>query len=394
MRRLIMLLDNRKPQVKDKHAKNNGTSEQIVKEMLQIAGITIGGNKPWDIEVHNAKLYDRLIYEGELGAGESYMDGWWDCPSLDQFFDRLFREKLQDHLKDNWKNRLHVMKARMLNLQTNNRAYKVGEQHYDVGNDLYQDMLDSRLVYTCGYWENGATNLDEAQEGKLDLICRKIELKPGMKVLELGCGWGSFAKYAAEKYGAEVTGVTVSKEQVKKGNMICEGLPVNIRLDDYRNVTGMYDRVISIGIMEHVGYKNYRTYMETVDRCLKDDGIAFIHTIGGNVSKRISNPWTSTYIFPHGMLPSIAQLGEAMEGIFVMEDLHNFGADYDRTLMAWHDNFEKSWPRHKEKYGERFYRMWKFYLLSSAGAFRARSNQLWQIVLTKPGRTKPACRIS
>jgi cyclopropane-fatty-acyl-phospholipid synthase len=393
MRREIMLLDNQTSRIKY-NPLFNGKSAQIIHEALQYAGITIGGDKPWDITVHNEEVFDRLIRDGELGAGESYMDGWWDCQALDEFCNRVFRAKVQDHFKNNWINTLHVLKARLLNLQALSRSYTVGEQHYDVGNDLYRDMLDRRLAYTCAYWGNGATSLDEAQEAKLDLVCRKIELEPGMKVLDLGCGWGSFAKYAAEKYSATVTGVTVSKEQVKQGNLMCEGLPVELRLDDYRNVSGKYDRVISIGILEHVGYKNYRTYMETVDRCLEDDGIAFIHTIGGNVSKTISNPWTATYIFPHGMLPSIAQIGEAMEGLFVMEDWHNFGADYDRTLMAWYDNFERSWPKHKKKYGERFYRMWKFYLLSSAGAFRARLNQLWQIVLTKPGRTKPNCRLS
>ncbi len=375
-------------------AVKNNKSGEIIQEALRHAGITINGDKPWDIQVHNEELYERVVRDGELGVGEAYMDGWWDCEALDQLIDRVLRANLPRYFSDNWKNTLHLLKARLLNLQKYKRAYEVGERHYDVGNDLYRDMLDSRMAYTCAYWRNGANNLDEAQEAKLDLVCRKIELEPGMKVLDLGCGWGCFAKYAAEKYGAEVTGMTVSEEQVELGNAMCEGLPVNIYMDDYRNAVGQYDRVVSIGIMEHVGYKNYRTYMETADRCLKDDGIALIHTIGSPVSNTAANAWTTTYIFPNGMLPSVAQLGAAMEGLFVMEDWHNFGPDYDTTLMAWYDNFERSWPRHKENYGDRFYRMWKFYLLSSAGAFRARSNQLWQIVMTKPGRAQPNCRIS
>ncbi|MFP4193472.1 MAG: cyclopropane fatty acyl phospholipid synthase [Desulfobacterales bacterium] len=369
-------------------------SREIVEGALNHAGITIGGDNPWDIQVNNEEVFDRIVRDGELGVGESYMEGWWDCQALDQFFDKVFRAKLQQYFKDNWKAALHLLKAKLLNLQKNQRAYKVGKQHYDVGNDLYRDMLDSRMAYTCGYWSGGAADLDEAQEAKLDLVCRKIGLEPGMKVLDLGCGWGCFAKYAAEKYGAEVTGLTVSQEQVDLGNQICQGLPVNIYLDDYRNATGTYDRVVSIGIMEHVGYKNYRTYMEVANRCMKDDGIALIHTIGGNVSATSANPWTTTYIFPNSMLPSISQLGAAMEGIFVMEDWHNFGPDYDKTLMAWDENFEKSWPKYRESYGERFYRMWKFYLMSSAGAFRSRSIQLWQIVMTKPGREQPDCRLS
>ena len=390
---MLQKLDPKPSPIKDKWFKN-GKPKQMIEEALQHAGVAINGDNPWDIQVYNEEVYDRVVQDGELGAGEAYMDGWWDCPALDQFIDRVLRANLPQYFKDNWTNTLHLLKARLLNPQKSSRAWEVGEQHYDVGNELYRDMLDSRMAYTCGYWRGGASDLDEAQEAKLEVVCRKIELEPGMKVLDLGCGWGCFAKYAAEKYGAEVTGLTVSQEQVDLGNRMCQGLPATIHMDDYRNATGQYDRVVSIGIMEHVGYKNYRTYMETAERCLKDDGIALIHTIGGNVSNSASNTWFSKYIFPNGMLPSIAQLGEAMEGIFVMEDWHNFGPDYDKTLMAWYDNFEKSWPRHSETYGDRFYRMWKFYLLSSAGAFRARGNQLWQIVMTKPGRAQPDCRLS
>jgi cyclopropane-fatty-acyl-phospholipid synthase len=278
-------------------------------------------------------------------------------------------------------------------MQSRSKAFVIGERHYDLGNDLYQAMLDKRLNYTCGYWKE-ATTLDEAQEAKLELVCKKIGLQPGMRVLELGCGWGSFAKYAAEIHGAEVLGVTVSKEQVALGMELCKGLPVELRLQDYREVEGTYDAVISIGVMEHVGYKNYRTYMEVTDRCLKEDGIAFVHTIGGNKSGTTGEPWTDKYIFPNGMLPSIAQLGAAMEGLFVMEDWHNFGPHYDKTLMAWHANFEAAWPELKAQYDERFYRMWRYYLLSSAGGFRARNNQLWQIVMTRPGSPQPDCRFS
>jgi cyclopropane-fatty-acyl-phospholipid synthase len=254
-------------------------------------------------------------------------------------------------------------------------------------------MLDKRMVYTCGYWKTAQT-LEDAQEAKLDMVCKKIELKPGMSVLDLGCGFGSFAKFAAERYGAKVTGVTVSRKQVDLGKRMCEGLPVELKLEDYRNVCGQYDRVISIGIMEHVGYKNYVTYMKKVLDTLKKDGIAFIHTIGSNTSNSISNPWTTKYIFPNGMLPSIAQIGKAMEDLFVMEDLHNIGPDYDKTLMAWSDRFQEAWPCLKHKYGDHFYRMWQYYLLSSAAAFRSRSLQLWQIVMTGPGRIQPDCRIS
>jgi len=368
-------------------------SETLIRELLDLTDIQINGSRPWDLQVHDDRLYDRILRDSSLGLGEAYMDGWWDCESIDEFINQVLRAHLDERIKSNLRMVLQVIQAKLFNQQSSAKAFEVGEKHYDLGNDLYQAMLDKRLNYTCAYWKN-ASNLDEAQEAKLELVCRKIGIQPGMRILELGCGWGSFAKYAAEKYNASVLGVTVSKEQVALGMELCKGLPVELRLQDYREVTGTYDAVISIGIMEHVGYKNYATYMQVVDRCLKKDGIAFVHTIGGNSSYTASEPWTDRYIFPNGVLPSISQLSRAMEGRFVMEDWHNFGPDYDPTLMAWHSNFEKAWPDLKKKYSERFYRMWRFYLLSCAGGFRARNNQLWQIVFTRLGTPQPNCRFS
>lgn len=369
------------------------SSEIIVRGLFSLAGVEVNGSSPWDIQIHDPRFYDRVLRETMLGLGESYMDGWWDCEALDVLITKMLEANLREKVKGNWKIALHALRSRLFNLQSKSRAFQIGEHHYDLGNDLYEAMLDTRLNYTCAYWRD-ATTLDEAQEAKLELVCRKIGLQPGMHVLELGCGWGSFAKYAAEKYGAHVLGVTVSKEQVKLGMELCAGLPVELRLQDYRDVEGTYDAVISIGVMEHVGYKNYRTYMEVTDRCLKEGGIAFFHTIGSNVSRTGGDAWSEKYIFPNSMLPSIAQLGAAMEGLFVMEDWHNIGPHYDKTLMAWHANFERAWPELKEKYGDRFYRMWRYYLLSSAGGFRSRTTQLWQVVMTRPGTPQPDCRFS
>ena len=300
---------------------------------------------------------------------------------------------MKGQIKSNWRATWHVLRSRIFNLQRVSRAFRVGEKHYDIGNDLYQAMLDKRMTYSCGYWKT-AKNLDEAQEAKLELICRKLHLEPGMTVLDLGCGWGAFAKYAAENYNVHVVGVTVSRNQVELGRELCRGLPVEIQLADYRSVSGTYDRVLSVGFFEHVGYHNYRTYMEISNRCLKADGIACLHTIGRNTSNTTLNRWGEKYIFPNSMLPSIAQVGAAMEGLFVMEDWHNFGPDYDRTLMAWYANIENVWGTLSDSYDERFRRMWRFYLLGSAGRFRAREFQLWQIVMAKQGRPQPASRIT
>jgi len=368
-------------------------SEQIVREELAAADVRVDGSRPSDLLVHDPVFYTRLLRDGALGFGEAYMDGQWDCEALDALTVKLIKGKLVQKYRTSRGNLLHALKARALNLQSPRRAFQVGERHYDIGNDLYQAMLDRRLAYTCAYWKDAET-LDEAQEAKLDLVCRKANLEPGMKVLDLGCGWGCFAKYAAEKYGVEATGFTVSKAQVELGKQLCQGLPVELRLEDYRKATGTYDAVVSIGIMEHVGNKNYRTYMEVADRCLKGDGVAVVHTIAGNLEGKDFNVWYDKYIFPNGVVPSLSQLTRAAEGLFVIEDVHNIGPHYDLTLIAWHENFERAWPKLKDKYGERFYRMWRFYLLTAAASFRARYQQLFQIVMTKEGRTQPTCRLA
>jgi len=363
------------------------SARSIAEQMLAKADVKINGDRPGDIIVHDERLFNRVLHQGTLGFGEGYMDGWWDTPAIDQLIDKVLRAHLDEQVTMTPAVIWSVVKAYLFNLQSSSRAFKVGEAHYDLGNDLYEAMLDKRLTYTCGYWSGSlaARNLDEAQEAKLDLVCRKIVLKKGDRVLDIGCGWGSFAKYAAEKYGASVVGITVAKEQVALAQELCKGLPIEIRLQDYRDVREKFDHVISLGMFEHVGPKNYHTYFETVRRCLKDDGLFFLHTIGFGTSVTAADPWINKYIFPGGVLPSVAQIGKAAEGLFKVEDWHNFGADYDKTLMAWFANFDAAWPTLREKYDDRFYRMWKYYLLSCAGGFRARDLQLWQIVLSPDG---------
>jgi len=359
--------------------------KSIVTELLTLAGIEINGNNPWDIQVHDERFYKRAVTQVELGIGESYMDGWWDVEKLDEMIFRIIRANIKDKVKHNYKVALQLAGFWFINMQSRRRAFMIGERHYDLGNDLFGKMLDKRMNYSSAYWKR-SKSLDKAQENKLELICKKLYLKPGMRVLDIGCGWGPFDKYAAEKYGIEVVGITVSKEQVALGQELCKDLPVEFRLQDYRDVNEKFDRIVSVGMIEHVGYRNYRDYFKVAKRCLNDDGLFLLHTIGEVRSVKNINAWTHKYIFPNGMLPSIAQLAKAVEGIFIIEDLHNFGSDYDKTLMVWHENFNRSWNEIKDQYDERFYRMWSYFLLSSAGAFRARStNQLWQIVLSKKG---------
>lgn len=358
--------------------------KNILTRMLSNAGVTVNGKETWDIQVHNEDFYQKTLSEGSLGLGESYMAQWWDSPQPDEFITRLLRSNIEHQLKPGFRLKMDILLSRIFNRQQPGAAFRNGSRHYDIGNDLFSMMLDKRMAYTCGFWNNAQT-LNEAQENKLDLSCRKLRLRPGMHVLDVGCGWGSFAKFAAERYGVKVTGITISKEQAVLGREICKGLPVDIRVMDYRSLREKFDAVVSIGMFEHVGYKNYRTYMKTVHQSLKDDGLFLLHCIGANRSHTLTDPWINKYIFPNSLIPSIRQIGEAIEGLFVMEHWENFSVDYDKTLMAWYENVSANWERLKEKYDATFFRMWKYYLLSCAGAFRSRSNQLWQVVLSKSG---------
>ncbi len=362
----------------------NDKDQIIAEELLRTADIRINGDRPWDIRVHDKRLYGRAISQGSLAFGEAYMDGWWDVPKLDEFFDRLFRAKIEEKIPESWQTLLWIAEQNIFNPQRRSKAFEIGKHHYDIGNDLYSAMLDARKVYTCGYWKNAST-LDEAQEAKLDLVCKKVRLEPGQKILDIGCGWGSFAKFAAEKYGVHVVGITVSQEQIKLGKELCRGLPVELYYQDYRDIEGEFDHIVSLGMFEHVGHKNYRTYMQVVRKHLKDDGLFLLHTIGQDYSTTSGDPWIEKYIFPNSMLPSVNQIAENIEGSFVLEDWHNFGADYDKTLMSWFDNFNTHWNKLKNAYDDRFYRMWKYFLLVSAGTFRSRRQSLWQIVLSKEG---------
>ena len=355
---------------------------RIVSELLSRAGIEINGNASCDIQVKNPRLFKRVLQEGSLGLGESYMDGWWECDRLDIFFDKVLRAGLETQLPHNIKDTLRIAAARLFNLQSRKRAWQVGKEHYDLGNDLFSRMLDPFMQYSCGYWKDAQT-LEAAQEAKLDLICQKLQLQPGMKVLDIGCGWGGLAAYAARNYGVSVDGVTISREQQKLAQQRCEGLDVEILLQDYRDLNDQFDRIVSVGMFEHVGPKNYDTYFSVVDRNLKPDGLFLLHTIGSKKTDNNVDPWINKYIFPNGCLPSVRQIAHASEPHFVMEDWHNFGADYDTTLMAWHERFLECWPEIADNYSERFKRMFSYYLNACAGAFRARDIQLWQVMFSR-----------
>lgn len=364
--------------------------KKAVAEAFALADLQLDGGRPWDVRVHDERFYSEVFGRGSLGLGEAYLDGFWDCEQLHSFFERVYRVDLQSsHLTRS--TRAHYLRSRVFNRQRLSRAFQVGRRHYDLGNDLYQAMLGPRMVYSGCLYEGdndveGGRELARAEEAKLDLVCRKLDLKPGQRILDIGCGWGGFGRYAAQEHGVEVVGITVSKEQAALGQELCAGLPVSFELRDYRTIEGTYDHIVSIGMLGHVGYKNYRALMEVAHRALRPDGLFFIHTMGANRSAIAADPWLDRYIFRNGMAPSLAQLGTSFEQLFVMEDWHNFSTDYGHTCLAWLSNFEGAWSQLEgPNYDERFRRMWRYYLCCFAAAFFARTLETWDIVLSKQG---------
>ncbi len=357
-------------------------------EFLESIDVEINGNRPWDITVHNPDLYKSILYNGSLGFGESYMKGWFDCERLDLFFEKVLKQGVSTEIQS-IPLFLGRVKSKFRNLQSISRAFQVAEQHYDIGNDLFSLMLDKTMMYTCGYWTKDVNTLEESQLAKLDLVAKKLDLKPGMKVLDIGCGWGGAAKHFANNYGVNVVGITVSKEQIAYAKENSDNMDVDFRLVDYRDLNEKFDAIYSIGMFEAVGYKNYREFFEIVRGCLKDDGAFLLHTIGGNESTTTTDPWVEKYIFPNGMIPSAEQITKASEGLFIFDDWHNIGPHYDKTLMCWYENFVTNYEKLKDKYDKEFYRMWTFWLLSSAANFRARTLQLWQVLFSLEGTERP-----
>jgi cyclopropane-fatty-acyl-phospholipid synthase len=367
--------------------KKNRAAPRALARLLESVDVRFNGGRPWDIQVRKPDLYERVLRQGTLGFGEAYVDGAWESEQLDETFHKLLSDRLDTKIPGSAKLQLLAIYLRNLlfNRQSRKRAFQVGEHHYDIGNDVYSAMLDPTMSYSCGYWLD-ARDLAQAQRAKLRLICKKLELEPGERVLDIGCGWGGLAKFAAQNHGVDVTGITVSKEQQLLARVRCAGLPVRIELLDYRDLEGTFDKIVSVGMFEHVGEKNYSAYFAAVNRALEPNGLFLLHTIGKYGNQRTTDAWIDKYIFPNYQIPSAQQIGKAIETDFIIEDWHNFGQDYDRTLMAWWENFDNAWPTLADKYGERFYRMFKYYLHACAGYFRSRHGQLWQLVLTKRSR--------
>ncbi|MEN9413597.1 MAG: Cfa2: cyclopropane-fatty-acyl-phospholipid synthase [Candidatus Parcubacteria bacterium] len=363
-------------------------AERELGGILAVAGITLNGPHSWDPQIRDSRVFRRVLLHGSLGAGESYMDGWWEVRDLVGMFDRLMRSGQIDKFSQLWQV-FWRWRKRLMNLQSIARARIVAEQHYDLSNEFYRLWLDPTMAYTCGYWQHGVKNLHASQIAKYDLLCRKLGLKPGMRVLDIGCGWGGLARYMAKQHGVHVTGVTISKEQLAFAQEYCRGTSVSFLFSDYRLLSGQYDRIVSVGMLEHVGSKNYRPYMQAVSRLLKPGGLFVLHHIASPSEHSVVDPFFDWYIFPNSELPSRACLQRASEDVLVELDFHEFDfRDYALTLRAWYDQFVAAWPRIEmlgPQFDKRFYRMWEFYLLSMESAFANGRNRLWQHVYCHEG---------
>ena len=353
-----------------------------IDESLASAGIQINGPNPWDIQVYDERWFRRIQRDKSLGLGESYMEGWWDCERIDEMICRLLRAGPGTRIRGTRRRPASLVPGLVFNLRSHIRRHIVARRHCELGNDRFFSFLDPGHQYGCGYFQD-TDDLDQAQEKKLELISRKLNLCPGDRLLDLGCGWGGLARYVARHRGSNVTAVNDSSEQLSYAREICKDLPVRFIEHDYRSIGGAYDKIVSVDMFEHVGPKNHRAFMNVAHRSLKRNGLFLLHTLGGDESGTNFDPWMNRYIFPDDVLPSLRQVAKATEGLFVIEDVQNLAPHYDKTLMAWNDRFQKAWPQLETRYDSRFKRMWEYYLLSCAGAFRARNVQLWQIVMTR-----------
>lgn len=359
---------------------------------VEIAGkeITLGQGKPKTrVVVKDSKLLAKILRSPSLAFGEGYMKG--DIVIQGELEDVLAGfYKTSQKLETSW---LHRIKKLFLPAKISvKEAMANAQHHYDVGNEFYKLWLDPLLVYSCAVFLHDSDTLAKAQEQKLDLLCRKVNLQRGQKLLDIGCGWGGLLFHAAEKYGAQVTGITPAEEQaahirseIQKRGL---GQRVTVIAGDWRTLQGQYDRIISVGMFEHVGQAQYEEFFTVWNKLLASGGMSLLHTIGRMKEER-TDPWIRKYIFPGGFLPTLAEVSDIIgnQGM-IISDVENLWQHYAKTLAHWSQNFLASRDKVVAMYGEEFARMWHLYLEGSRAGFLYGSMQLWQIVILK-GKSSP-----
>ena len=349
-----------------------------------------------EIEVHNPDLFARLIREGDLGFSDAYLEGWWSTPDLQAFMDFVHGDNNEVYDGFPGMNLVRWYEQMRFWLQSNSKrqAKKNISYHYDLGNDFYGLWLDDTMTYSSALFETGQESTEKAQTAKYKSMVDQMGAQPGDHVLEIGCGWGGFAEYAAKERGLHVTGLTISEEQYKYAVERIEkaGLAdrVTFKLQDYRDETGQYDGIASIEMFEAVGQKYWPTYFKSVKDCLKPGKNATLQIITVEDARwEIYNrgvDFIQKYIFPGGMLPSPSVLRQEVEkaGLTVARSIE-FGESYSQTLRRWHETFNEKWDQvAKLGFDERFRRMWNFYLTSCASTFHSGNCDVTQITITRP----------
>lgn len=357
-------------------------SQFAVARIFSIADVAINGTRRWDIRVSDDRFFPSVLFQGSLGLGESYLRGWWTCEDLEELFYRLITGGLERISRALPVHMIGRLADRFVNQQTRDKSLRVAERHYNLGNDLFLSFLGAYKNYSCGLYESTQT-LDEAQVAKMEKICHELDLRPGDRLLDVGGGWGEFARFAATRHGCHVTSINIADEQIAYATEYCGDAPVEIRKCDYREISGRYNKIAVIAMLTHVGYKNYRLFMEVMSRCLEPNGLILIETVGGHVSQTNCEPWTDKYIFPGGMIPSLEQLDRSVEGLFHRTRISEFGLSYVRTLRSWHQNLLAAWPTLRHRYDDSTRLMFEYFFLSCAGAFRARDLVYWHVLLSK-----------
>lgn len=365
--------------------------ERRVRAEFERAGITIGGHAAHDLRVLDPSFFRRIAMNPAYELGQTYVDGLWECDAIDRMMTKLLAAGVGQSFEHGRQFFVRSLVAKAHNLQSRLRAKIVIDRHYDLGDELFAAMLDESMAYTCAIFETPETSLADAQQAKMRVLCNKLELASGETFLDIGCGWGGLLDHAARVNGARVTGITISKNQHATATERVRHHPgASVRLMDYRDLPKQgerYAKVAAVEMIEAVGPKNYETFFRSVHDVMEPGGRFVLQCFISHRSVYVCNEWFDRHIFPNGVSPSLAFLSRASESTFgapsVIEDI---GLHYDPTLMAWNDNFEAAYPSLvRYGYDERFRRMWRFYLTSLAGVFRAKHLRCYQIVYEKPG---------
>ncbi|OYV35459.1 MAG: SAM-dependent methyltransferase [Rhodospirillales bacterium 20-64-7] len=362
------------------------------------------GNGPIvTMRIRNERTVRRLVLNPSLGMGEAYMDGDVSVEggSIYEMLDTILQNVQRNptgHPVMNLRDVVDSAGRRLSQFNPVSRSAKNVAHHYDLNGRLYSLFLDRDRQYSCGYFPTGNETLEEAQAAKKRHIAAKLCLdRPGLRVLDIGCGWGGLALTLARDFGAEVTGITLSREQLTeaRARAEAEGLSDRVRFEflDYRAVTQTYDRIVSVGMFEHVGVGYYRTFFDTVARCLDADGIALIHAIGRSDGPGSTNPWLRKYIFPGGYSPALSEVLPAVERSGLMAaDIEILRMHYAETLRHWRRRFAANRDAIAALYDERFCRMFEFYLAASEITFRYRGHMVWQLQLAHRHDVVPLTR--